>query len=579
MGMVQRNVELNMNRFFKCLTVAVLMTAFALRGANLYVGNFVSKAGSATASLTNGALDFTTFDLFETPTNMVASNTSGTVYYFEKDGSFGNDNDVLTVKYVRSGGGGTGNNFTNMQAWTDGNGSLAITANGDVSIAAGNTIWLTNMLQIKSGQSNKTVVDIEENNNDNVSIAGPSDGQQILSFEGNIVNGWNFNLYGQGLSLVDDSTNLNGDSFTELSVMAGGTQFKIIADDCFRIAPSTFAGDVQLELPGNESGTGTYLQAESLTEGNNLTLGLGNLSTIRMDYTQNTIQFAAPGSGTYEFYITQNGTTNFATTWFGTDGLTFIDNTGNATLRSVNNSGVYTDSTSSTGTSGQVLTSTGSATMWADASSGNPNAVTNNDTRTITLTNIIPTVKVGNQLTFGSTYTLGATGVGNQLLLNYKGVTAINLQDLGSSHYEVDMTDPISTSTYFSAHNGGSGLSYLALGDPFTGTTAIKIKDSGETDYSPATNYFSGTVTLRPTIGTVPALEYQAGQTNTTAATSLVVNILPMPSTNYSVMLMGMGAALVSPQVTVKTTTSFTTTMTAFTGNLEWMVVNQAIHP
>ena len=81
------------------------------------------------------------------------------------------------------------------------------------------------------------------------------------------------------------------------------------------------------------------------------------------------------------------------------------------------------------------------------------------------------------------------------------------------------------------------------------------------------TNLSSGGITL-PVI--------QAGKTNGTGITSLTVFFkTAMPSTNYTVSYIGNGATVAAPFVSAKTTSSFTVTMTIFTGIIDWMVVQQ----
>lgn len=90
------------------------------------------------------------------------------------------------------------------------------------------------------------------------------------------------------------------------------------------------------------------------------------------------------------------------------------------------------------------------------------------------------------------------------------------------------------------------------------------------------TNYIITTNFVSTSGATFPRPIVQAGTTNVSASTGVTVNFgYTMPTTNYTVAFLGMGAALASPQVTVKTTTSFTITMTIFTGNLDWLITQQ----
>lgn len=75
---------------------------------------------------------------------------------------------------------------------------------------------------------------------------------------------------------------------------------------------------------------------------------------------------------------------------------------------------------------------------------------------------------------------------------------------------------------------------------------------------------------------TVPVPIIQAGKTNGSVLTTQVYTFkYPMPSTNYTPSVVGNGLAVPGLVYTAKTTTDFTTTMTAFTGNLDWSVIQQ----
>lgn len=66
----------------------------------------------------------------------------------------------------------------------------------------------------------------------------------------------------------------------------------------------------------------------------------------------------------------------------------------------------------------------------------------------------------------------------------------------------------------------------------------------------------------------------QSGITNgLVGAVSVTVNLAKsMPTTNYFIGLTGKGAIVVSPQITTQTTSSFTFSLTAFTGAIRWFV-------
>lgn len=68
----------------------------------------------------------------------------------------------------------------------------------------------------------------------------------------------------------------------------------------------------------------------------------------------------------------------------------------------------------------------------------------------------------------------------------------------------------------------------------------------------------------------------QAGTTNVTAATTVVITFpRAMPSTNYTAFVAGNGLAIAGQITSAKTTTNFTSAMTAFTGNIDWSIILQ----
>ena len=145
---------------------------------------------------------------------------------------------------------------------------------------------------------------------------------------------------------------------------------------------------------------------------------------------------------------------------------------------------------------------------------------------------------------------------------------------------------------------GGAGGGYIQTdgsasqvsADEFLADTLKDAGDDNETDIDVKNHVLSdsagsipswtvlGTLTHSNTTSGVSYLIpiIQAGETNlTTATTATIVFAKAMPTTNYSVCLTPSVSAIVSPTVTTRTTTSFSTSMTAFTGRLMWTITEQ----
>jgi hypothetical protein len=111
-----------------------------------------------------------------------------------------------------------------------------------------------------------------------------------------------------------------------------------------------------------------------------------------------------------------------------------------------------------------------------------------------------------------------------------------------------------------------SGIA-AATADNFVCTTSGHYAGSG-----------SGLTNLAIQGVNIPSI--QAGQTNVSSITAVIVHMpVAMPSTNYSVSVIGEGATIATPFVTAKTTTTFTVNATAYTGRIDWSAIQMGSFP
>jgi hypothetical protein len=119
----------------------------------------------------------------------------------------------------------------------------------------------------------------------------------------------------------------------------------------------------------------------------------------------------------------------------------------------------------------------------------------------------------------------------------------------------------------------------LVLNNPtLSGTVAFPNQSSNTFLAGPKTNGASAGPTFRlmDKSDLVAGGIMQAGFTNLSAAASAIIQFkVNMPDTNFTVVLQGDSAALLSGAVTAQTVSNFTTSMTAFTGNLGWIAIER----